>query len=401
METSQQSDTFFSYFPGYYRWSMSLLMVVGAAPFGGADIGEVHAIGRRLKRRSLNDDEWFLEWTAAGGTLLDKAEVYLSDGKALTAAGTALRACNYLQVGERFRFPKDEIGTASYKRSLRAFAIFAEHNVELLIERVNVPYQGGVMPAYQVHPVGRSGGPAPYVVLFDGLDLTKELLFLRGVREIARRGVGALVIDGPGNGESIRFGGYAMRYDYEAAASAAYDFLAGQDIVAESRVGVLGFSLGGYFAARSAAKDSRFAACVVWGALWDYNSLWEQRLAAPGPPNKFAIDHLRWGLAVDTFDEVLEELRNWNLDGIADAIVAPLLVLHGGDDRQAPLEDARRLYAVASSPDKTLVIMPAGAPGDQHVQMDSPVPAIELIADWLAARLSAHQGDAINSRRRG
>jgi dipeptidyl aminopeptidase/acylaminoacyl peptidase len=226
-------------------------------------------------------------------------------------------------------------------------------------------------------------------VFFNGLDLTKELLFLRGVREIVRRGVGVLVLDGPGNGESIRFGGHVIRYDYEVAASAAYEFLAEQADVAESQVAVLGFSLGGYFAARSAAKDSRFAACVVWGALWDYYALWQERLAAPGPTNQFAGDQLRWVLAADTFDEALEKLQDWNLTGVADAITAPLLVLHGGDDRQAPIEDARRVYGTAASSDRTLITMPAGAPGDQHAQLDNPLPAIELIADWLSDRLSA------------
>jgi alpha-beta hydrolase superfamily lysophospholipase len=387
--TPPPSETYFSYFPDDYRWSMAFLLALGSAPFGGADVGEVHAVGRRLRDRYSGDDEWFREWSSAGSDLLDTAEAYLSDGKTLTAASTALRACNYLQAGERFRLPKDDMATEIYRRSLRAFEIYAEHNTELRIERVGVPYQAGSLSAYQVQPAGRSGRPAPYVVFFDGLDLTKELLFLRGVREIARRGIGVLVLDGPGNGESIRFGGHVIRYDYEVAASAAYEFLAGQAGVAESQVGVVGLSLGGYFAARSAAKDSRFAACVVWGALWDYYALWQKRLAASGAANQFASDHLRWVLDEDTFDGALAKLQDWNLAGVADAITMPLLVLHGGDDRQASAEDADRVHWAAASPDKTLITMPAGAPGDQHCQLDSPLPAIELIADWLSVRLAA------------
>ena len=42
--------------------------------------------------------------------------------------------------------------------------------------------------------------------LFDGLDVTKEIcFFFGGVRDLVRRGIACLLVDGPGNGESIRF----------------------------------------------------------------------------------------------------------------------------------------------------------------------------------------------------
>jgi dienelactone hydrolase len=381
------SDTFFNYFSDNYRWSMALLLALGSAPFGGADIGEVHAVGRRLHDRPSDDDTWFHEWTALGSDLLDKSEMYLSEGRSLTAAGTALRACNYLQTGERFRLPKDDAALIAYRRSLTAFEIYAEHNADLRIEPVEIPYQDGALPAYLVRPIGSPDGPRPYVVFFDGLDLSKELQFLRGARELARRGMGVLVVDGPGNGESIRFGGHLMRYDYEVAASAAYEFLAKRPDVIESRVGIMGMSLGGYFAARSAAKDSRFAACVIWGGVWDYHELWQARLGVAATDQSVSSDHVRWVLGVDTLDAALERLRDWRLAGVAEGITMPLLVLHGEGDRQAPVEGAHRVYQAAASVDKTLVIMPIGTPGDHHCQLDSPVPAIELIADWLSARL--------------
>lgn len=380
MAATPLSDTFVNYFADDYRWSMALLLALGTAPFGGADVGEVHAVGRRLRDRPSDDDAWFHEWTALGSDLLDRAETHLADGRNLTAASTALRACNYLQTGERFRLPKDDAALAAYRRSLRAFEIYAEHNADFRVERVEIPYQTGVLPAYLVRPLD---SPRPYVVFVDGLDLSKESLFLRGVRELVWRGMGVLVVDGPGNGESVRFGRHLMRYDYEVAASAAYDFLAGRPDVIESRIGIMGMSLGGYFAARSAARDSRFAACVVWGGVWDYHELWRERLAA----ESVSTDQLEWVLGVDTVDAALERLRDWKLAGVAEAITVPLLVLHGESDRQAPVEGAHRVHQAAASADATLVVMPIGAPGEHHCQLDSPVPAIELIADWLSARL--------------
>ncbi len=45
----------FMYFPGDYRWSHGMLLALGAAPWGGAEIGEVHRVGLALKDR-LGDD---------------------------------------------------------------------------------------------------------------------------------------------------------------------------------------------------------------------------------------------------------------------------------------------------------------------------------------------------------
>ena len=52
------------------------------------------------------------------------------------------------------------------------------------IEVVEVPYEGGSMPGYFVHAQGAAGRRAPCVVHFDGLDVTKELLYMRGVPDL-------------------------------------------------------------------------------------------------------------------------------------------------------------------------------------------------------------------------
>ena len=42
----------------------------------------------------------------------------------------------------------------------------------------------------------------------------------------------------------------------------------------------MAISLGGYYAPRCAAMDARFAACVAWGAIWDYHATWKKRVEA-------------------------------------------------------------------------------------------------------------------------
>jgi fermentation-respiration switch protein FrsA (DUF1100 family) len=72
------------------------------------------------------------------------------------------------------------------------------------------------------------------------------------------------------------------------------------------------------------------------------------------------------------------------LDDAAAKISCPLLVLHGENDRQVPVEQAHRTIAAATNAKRRdLRIIPAGEPGDQHCQVDLPSTAIDIIGDWF------------------
>ena len=197
-----------------------------------------------------------------------------------------------------------------------------------------------------------------------------------------------LVVDGPGTGEAIRFRGYHLRPDYEVAGTAALDYLISRPDVDPDRVGVMGVSLGGYYSTRCASMDSRFKACVAWGAIWDYEATWRRRidrsmrlsLSVPG-------HHILWVLGAENFDQALERLAGFRLDGVAQRMTAAFLLTHGEQDEQIPLEDAQRLFAACGSADKTLRVFTAAEGGSQHCQRDYPVHGRTVIFDWLADKL--------------
>ncbi|MEO1084809.1 MAG: RICIN domain-containing protein, partial [Acidobacteriota bacterium] len=114
---------------------------------------------------------------------------------------------------------------------------------------------GGDLPAYFVPAQNTRSAQTPCVVYFDGLDITKEIQFMRGVPDLIKRGIAVLVVDGPGTGEAIRFRGMHLRYDYETAGSACLDWLATRDDIDQARIGIVAISLGGYYAPRCAALD--------------------------------------------------------------------------------------------------------------------------------------------------
>ena len=389
---SDRFDQWFMYFPGQYRWSAALALVLGSAPYGGAELGEVDAVGRRLLDRVGDDEAWFEEWVAMADRLREGADADAAAGRPLTAARAYLRASSYYHIGERFTLPKDAAALDAYRKGVESFGRFADLVDGPVVERVEVPFEGTSLPAYLALPTVPEG-PVPCVVFFDGLDITKELQFVRGVSELVRRGVGCLVVDGPGNGESIRFRGLPLRPDYETAGGAAIDYLEGRPQVDAGRIGVMGISLGGYYAARCASKDPRFAACVCWGAIWDYRATWERRIAeAFSGAMSVAGDHICWVLGCETFDEALDQLGAYALDGVVGEMRCPYLLLHGARDEQIPLADAEALFAAVGSADKELRVFDERSGGATHCQTDRLTAATVVIADWCADRLRATPG---------
>ena len=113
-------------------------------------------------------------------------------------------------------------------------------------------------------------------MLIAGLDSTKEEFFAVENLFLAR-GLATFSLDGPGQGET----GYSatIRPDFEAPLAAALDVLCARRDLDGDRIGMLGVSLGGYYAARAAAFEPRVQAVVVSGGPYDYGALVRDRPA--------------------------------------------------------------------------------------------------------------------------
>jgi len=366
-----KTPKYFMYFPGNYRWSAAFVNILGRGSFGGADISEVHKIGRLLEGKGAEDDEaWFHACTSVADEVRGHAERFRAAGHPVSAAAFYLRACHYYQMGERFRTPKDGLALAAYRTGVDCFHQFVALT-DARIEIVEVPFEGASLPGYFVHAQNTKPGRQPCVVFFDGLVVTKEIQFLAGVPELIRRGISVLVMDGPGTGEAIRFRNLVLRHDYEVAGSACIDFLERRADVDPKRIGIVAISLGGYYAPRCASLEPRFAACIAWGAIWDYHAVWKRRIEAAFKTSlSVPGHHIMWILGADTLDEALRRLEPFRLDGVVQKMRCPFLLVHGEDDEQIPLKDAQALYDACGSADKTLRIFTAEEGGAQHCQRD-------------------------------
>ena len=55
MAEKKKEPAYFMYFPGNYRWSAAFINMIGSIAYGGAEIGELHRIGRMLKDKGVHD----------------------------------------------------------------------------------------------------------------------------------------------------------------------------------------------------------------------------------------------------------------------------------------------------------------------------------------------------------
>ena len=81
----------------------------------------------------------------------------------------------------------------------------------------------------------------------------------------------------------------------------------------------------------------------------------------------------------------LEWAKKFSLEGIAQKIECPVLILHGENDRVVPLAEAKTLYEKVGAKNKTLKIFTAEEGGTEHCQVDNRQLGIDYVGDWLLA----------------
>jgi dienelactone hydrolase len=362
-------------FPGNYRWSYNTLLAISS----GGQLGDFALIRDALIAKAGDDDAWHREWAR----LADILETRAKSGSRHSAAENYFLSSLYHTISEHFIPPASPERLASYREVLRTFDLGREKSSHPL-ERVLVPFEGTTLPAYYVPGIG--SGPRPAAIFICGLDTTKELWFLRARLQFAARGISALFIDTPGIGEALRLQKLVTRHDYEKPVGAAIDWLERRPEVAPARIGIVGSSLGGYYIGRAAAYEPRLKAAVAWGAIYDYYAVWKRRLAGQGSiaAPRFQLMFIT---GADTMEAAVEKVKDFRVADFAARIRCPFLVMHGAEDQQVLMEDARAMYAAIGSPDKEMVVFTGENGGAAHTQFDNHLPALQVCADWMARKL--------------
>src|SRR3712207_6678424 len=248
-----------------------------------------------------------------------------------------------------------------------------------------------ILPAYFSAAPAAEDGPAPVIILVNGLDSTKEHMYSSDHwAELAARGISCLMLDQPGTGEALRLQGLPARIDTEAWAGAAVDYLETRDDVDAGRIGIVGWSLGGYYSPRAAAFEKRLALCVAWGANHNWGAVQRRRKEREGErPVPHYWEHVLWVWGKEgsehDLDAFLDFADDVHLDGVVENIIVPFLIAHGANDRQIPLEMAHRSYDQAvNSPKRELRVFTPDEGATEHIGLDHLPHVSTFVADWVA-----------------
>lgn len=177
----------FEYFPGNYVWNLGVV----AALNSGGYIDEVDRACRPIREAATRGEdagteEFLASWTAVVDDLVEAAGRDRAVGRTRSAGHAYARAANYLIHAERMQSPQTPDRNAIYRRVLelmqQSFDLVDPNTV-----RVSIPFRDTTLPAYFTRP--DVAGPVPCMIVWNGLDSTKEHMYLSGFAyELAERG---------------------------------------------------------------------------------------------------------------------------------------------------------------------------------------------------------------------
>lgn len=377
----------FEYFPENYAWSLAVML---ANTCGGA-IGEIDDACRPLKPFAAQRDEaasiaWAQHWCAVADQVALQARADDEAGRLISGGRKHRRSSVYYMMAERQMRHANTRRMDVYRSMLHEFGAWQKAQ-PAPAERCSVPYGDQSLPALWID----SGVPrGPCLVMFDGFDIMKETICLMDMHEDFRqRGISLLIVDHPGVGEALRVHGLKGMPETELPARASLEYLLTRQQVDPNRIGIMAPSAGGYHAVRSAALEPRFACCVAWTGVWDWGRLFERRLKGQLAQSvHFHLEHAEWVYGAVGVDEVVARMSPMNLAGIAEKLRCPLLITHGADDRQTPVEQAQRVFDAASnSVDRKLRIFRKEDGASEHCHVDNQSVCTDFMADWVAETL--------------
>jgi pimeloyl-ACP methyl ester carboxylesterase len=153
-------------------------------------------------------------------------------------------------------------------------------------------------------------------------------------------GYATFCVDLPAHGES--FDGPRLKPDDEVMGAAALDLLAGHPEIDPQRLGVMGGSLGAFFAQRTAAASPRARACLAFASPFDIGGGFPH--AVHGIQDNFAAI-----IGAPSIRAAHALSKPFHLRDTVEKIRCPLALVHGTQDHicdfTVPFEVARRARA--------------------------------------------------------
>jgi hypothetical protein len=197
---------------------------------------------------------WLDVFVRLGRRLRVDADDAARAGHHHSAWNAALRAANYLYAGLWWAPATDRAHErpSLWEEHRAAWDLAVEHWPSP-VTRGHLDHDGGAVPAWWFESPTAPGGGASAVVLVTGLGTPISDVCMTGLDGALARGHHVLVLEGPGQGETLYRAGRTLDHSWPELLLGALSGAAAHPGVDPDRVGLLGVGAGALFAAAAAA----------------------------------------------------------------------------------------------------------------------------------------------------
>ena len=338
----------------------------------GADPKSAEAIFQRLT--DLEPQRWVDEWTQLAEPWERKGAEFAAQERNLEAKEAYQKASMYYGVA-KFPVVNHPAKKAAYRKCIETY-LKAAHYFDPPLERLTIPFEGREIIGYLRLPKGVMRPPV--VIATGGIDVYKEE---RDTSDLLDAGLAAFSTDMPGNGESPEW----YTADAGRMYSAVIDYLETRDDVDATRLGIVGRSYGGYWAAKMAYLESkRIRAAVEWGGPvhYTFQEPWLEHLQEDKLYLWPFLDSMVYAHHVKDIAELRQQAQTLSLktQGWLDKPSAPMLVVNGAKDPWITIQDLYLL--LESGQPKSARIYPESG------HMGAGAETGKLVMSWLSAQLN-------------
>ncbi|WP_158638025.1 alpha/beta hydrolase family protein [Sphingomonas ginsenosidivorax] len=390
-----------------HSFNYELLRILGTAHDHGADVAEVLDVAGEIVAGDF--ESWFDAFSKRARHVDAQAQGFANAGRDASARGTFFRAASYYRAADFFLHgqPDDPRIASIWKDATRCFDA-ANARLPIPGERIDVQADGFSVPAIFFR-CSTDGVARPTLLLMNGYDGSQEEMYhVLGVAALSRD-FNVVTFEGPGQPTVIRDQGLTFIDEWEKVVTPLVDWCQSQPEIDAGKLGLVGYSLGGWLVARSGCFEHRLAGIACVDGLFDPARAYRASLPdsicaaidrrdastanaalstamAANTILRWAIEQGMWAYGCATPMDLMLRFDKLTLDGIVDRITTPVLVCEGADD-QFFLGQAERLADAL------------GARGD-HVRLTSADSASEhchvgcsdllgnVVLDWFESRMT-------------
>lgn len=384
-------DTTFNY---------ELLRVLGSARYFGADIAEVLKVAQEI----IPGD--FESWSAKFQSLAEWALSTIDDKKPydqVTLRDIYFRASSYFRAADFFLHgnPDDPRINSLWAKQTECFDN-AISNMTIPGSRHTLKGDGFNIPVI-VYRASLQGGRRPTVILGNGFDgAQEEMLHVHGFAAL-ERGYNVVTYEGPGQCLPRREQNKGFIAEWEKVVTPVVDYIQTLDFVDPKRVGLVGYSMGGFLCARAACFEHRIAAVMCVDGIYDVFAAFSKALppaakeflekgdesafneimgenSAPATALRWAIDQTKWSFMASPYQAFLI-VRAMTLKGVSDKIQCPVLICDAENDEFFKGEPLKLKEALGER--GIFVGFTTREAAENHCQIGASVYLNQVVLEWF------------------